>query len=266
MHVREAAAGALGEIGDVRAIGPLCSVLSGYSDGRAAADALVKIGPPAIEGVAAVLLGKPDIVDSREMAARVLGRIGNRAAVSSLIAALNSHVGFRSSCTPTDALVALGAQAIEPIAAALRDGDSRAAEVLMRIGTSEAVERVVDVLDSENQDVRSAAAHVLARAGDVRAVPQLVADLHSSEMWQRRYAAELLGWIASPKVIEPLVAALRDGSPDVKAAAVAAVGRVLDAGMRTPTEAVQSLIGLLGDQDQSVRRPSRPLITRPSNR
>ena len=162
MHVREAAARALGEIGDVRAIRPLCALLSGYSDGRAAAEALVKLGPPAIDDVASVLAGKPDIIGAREMAAKVLGLIGDARAVDPLVAALHSRVGFRSLCTPWDALVSIGAPAVPRLTSAMQGGDALVAGILVKIGTPAAMDALVAALMDEREEVRNAAALALA--------------------------------------------------------------------------------------------------------
>jgi HEAT repeat protein len=168
MGVREAAARALGEIGDVRAVGPLCSILSAYSDGRAAAEALVKFGAAAVEPVAAVLAGKPDTVKRRDMAAVVLGLIGDARGIGPLIAALQFPIGLVTRSVE-EALVRIGAPAVEALAAELREGKSRtagnAADILVKIGTPGAIEALSDALGSEKEEVRKEAEYALKRIG-----------------------------------------------------------------------------------------------------
>lgn len=160
MSVREAAARALGEIRDIRAVGPLCSILSAYSDGRAAAVALVKIGAPAVEQVAAVLASKPDIIKARETAAEVLGLIGDIRAIDPLIAALHFPVGLVGQPAHA-ALVRIGEPAVQALAAALRNDGLNAAAVLFEIGTPAAMEALKSALSDEKEVVRQCAAEVL---------------------------------------------------------------------------------------------------------
>jgi HEAT repeat protein len=160
MSIREAAAHALGEIRDVRAIGPLCSILSAYSDGHAAAVALVKIGAPAVEQVAAVLAGKPDIIKARETAAEVLGLIGDIRAIDPLIAALSFPIGLVGQPARA-ALVRIGEPSVAALAAALRNKQLNAAPVLFEIGTPAAMEALKNALSDEKQEVRQCVAEVL---------------------------------------------------------------------------------------------------------
>ncbi len=89
MNVRRAAAGALGEIG-APAIGPLVAAL-GDRDGEAAAGALGEIGAPAVKPLIAAL-GSPDLsIGVRKTVAGALGQIGDARAVKPLIAALKDR-------------------------------------------------------------------------------------------------------------------------------------------------------------------------------
>ena len=71
-HVRSDAPVALGKIGDARAVEPLCAALKDKDLRKSAADALVRIGPPAV----GPLCGALNDPDTRWWAAYALGTIG----------------------------------------------------------------------------------------------------------------------------------------------------------------------------------------------
>jgi HEAT repeat protein len=130
-----AAAIALGEIGDARAIAPLMAALRKTNDGasEAAVGALARIGAPAVGLLVAALKDWDD-------------RLCERAA---------------------GALVKVGAPAVEPLIAALKDWDDRlrerAAGALGQIGDARAVEPLIAKLGSCNWSVRNAAAKSLVK-------------------------------------------------------------------------------------------------------
>ena len=125
---QRSAAKALGEIGDVRAVGPLIAALLkqekeawvGVMVRSSAAEALGKIGDArAVEPLIHALKDEDDGV--RREAAEALGEIGDVRAVESLIQALKDEHVF----VQTSAAFALGkigdARAIEPLKKALND-------------------------------------------------------------------------------------------------------------------------------------------------
>ena len=240
--VREAAAKALGEIGDARAVEPLIAAslqdkgsvgdvkygFSGvsYRVRPAAAKALVSIGVPAVQPLIAAL-GDGD-EDVRRAAAGALGQIGDPRAVEPLIAALrdkNSDVRRRAA----EALGKLrDARAVDPLIAALKDQNmyacKAAAGALGQIGDPRAVEPLIAALSNENGDVRKAAAGALVKIG-VPAVEPLIAVLR----WDkdvRQAAAGALGQIGDARAVEPLITALKDKDKYVCLAAVKALGNL----------------------------------------
>ena len=139
--VRAAAAEALVKIGQP-AVAPLIAALGTVDDSAnaAAVDALVKIGRPAVEPLVAAL--KHSRSDVREAAAAALGQIGDTRAVEPLVAALK-HTDFRMNIYWSEkAIEALGkigdARAVAPLVAALGTVDdsanAAAAEALVKIG------------------------------------------------------------------------------------------------------------------------------------
>src|SRR5664280_1165637 len=112
-----AAADALGQIGDARAVDPLIAALKsgGWGMRTAAAGALGQIGAPAVEPLVAALTDRAG--DVRTAAARALAQIGDARAVEPLVAALTDRDGD----VRTAAAGALGqigdAGAVEPLVA-----------------------------------------------------------------------------------------------------------------------------------------------------
>ncbi|MGO8685772.1 MAG: HEAT repeat domain-containing protein [Candidatus Dormibacteria bacterium] len=189
------AAQALGRIGDVRAVEALIAALDRHENVcSSAAEALGRIGEArAVEPLIAALANFYESV--RRAAAEALGRIGDVRAIEALIAALHdrhesvrraatealARLGWRPDRTGTgvgywiaqdkwEECVKMGAPAIEPLAAVLRDVNWQrrraAAEALGRIGDTRAVEALVDTLAGDTfWGVRKAAAEALGLLG-----------------------------------------------------------------------------------------------------
>jgi len=137
-----------------------------------------------------------------------------------------------------------------------------AAEKLGLIGSASALPALLAVIRDardEDEDVRGAALRALARIKDPRAVPTLIEALASPETWlpprigeilvsigepaiaplqaelrrsrsehTRMWAAEILGWLEARSAAPTLIEALSDISPEVRARAAAALGRIKD--------------------------------------
>jgi len=87
--VREKAVEALSKIGDERTVKPLIAALHDFALRGEAANALIKIGKPAVKSLIVTLKDKEWIV--RQCAAEALGEIGEASAVEPLIAALKDE-------------------------------------------------------------------------------------------------------------------------------------------------------------------------------
>jgi HEAT repeat protein len=272
--VREAAAKALGRIGDAAAVPGLLAALrdESWQVREAAAEALGEIGAPAVPGLLAALrdadwqvrraaaaalreigdaaavpgllaaLRDADWVVRRE-AAEALGEIGDAAAVPGLLAALRD-ADWVVRREAAEALGEIGdAAAVPGLLAALRDADWVAAEALGRIGDAAAVPGLLAALGDADADVRRAAAAALGEIGDAAAVPGLLAALRDAD-W---VAAEALGRIGDAAAVPGLLAALGDTNADVRRAAAEALGEIGDAA------AVPGLLAALRDADWRVR-------------
>jgi hypothetical protein len=122
-------------------------------------------------------------------------------------------------------------RAVEPLIAALKDGDSRvrsnAAIALGEIGDTRAVEPLIAALKDGDSSVRSNAAIALGVIGDPRVEP-LIAALKDEDSWVRGYAAIALGEIGDARAVEPLIAALKDEDSSVRRYAAEALGVIGD--------------------------------------
>jgi HEAT repeat protein len=217
--IREAAAAALGEIGDAGAVEPLtaCALRESDTTVRVTAEsALVKIGAPAVEPLSAAL--KDSDYRVRKVAADTLGRIG-MSSVEPLISALkDDHFDVRLS----------------------------AAGALGQIGDDRALKPLIGALNDRNNTVRSAVASALGQIGDSRAVEPLIGASKDRNNTVRSAVAGALGQIGDARAVEPLIAALKDGDNNVRLAAASALGQIGDA------RAVEPLIVALADPDGAV--------------
>jgi HEAT repeat protein len=176
-----------------------------------------------------------------------------------------------------DRCVEIGAPAIEPLVALLRDRNAylRAAVIgtLTRIGTP-GVKPLIAALKHRESGVRRAAAKVLGQIGDARAVEPLVAALKADQVPNE--AAIALGQLGDARAVEPLIAALNSGSSVVEPEAARLLGRlggaravkaliaafnyrhfhtqVVDALVEIGPPAVNPLIAALNNDDEDVCR------------
>jgi HEAT repeat protein len=308
--VRQYILEALGNLGDQRAVEPIIAALRDankelrdlkedstdvYHTRKEAVRALGMLGhSDAVEPLIAALKDPQKAV--RDEAAAALSKIGDNA-VEPLLAALrdsDSDVRKRASealmalrYKPTDTTqralilianqdwddaVKLGAIAVEPLIAVLRDSKSNmrreVASALEKIGKV-AVEPLIIMLKDPNAEVRLCACSALRKIGDSRAVKPLITLLKDARSDVRHHAAEALTFlwyepadetqravmlVANQKwddavklgavAVDPLIAVLKDYASRVKAAE--ALGKIAD------ERAVQPLIEACTDHDAEV--------------
>jgi HEAT repeat protein len=227
-RVREAAASALGEIGDARAMEPLIAALKDHDSdvrqGAAGALDMMDWQPDQSENGATYWVAKGEW--SRCV------RIGE-AAVKPLIAALKGG-GLEAREDAAETLGQLGEPAVEPLIIALRDDDEVVREVVVgvleEIGDARAVEPLIVMLKDESWAVREAAVKALNRLGDARAVDPLIAMLKDESWGMREAAVKALGQIGDARAVEPLVAMLKDDDEDVREAAAEALEQLRRSG------------------------------------
>ena len=168
-----------------------------------AAEALVKIGEPAVERLIKILKDPSIHRDDRGVAAEALCMFDDARVVEALIEALKGDI-MRES-----AIKALGergdARAFEPlIQMALKDEYPsyirvQAVSALGKLGDARAVEPLIQVLKDESFSVQEAAAEAMGKIGDVRAVEPLTQALKDKHVLVQRAAKEALDKIRAKR-------------------------------------------------------------------
>ena len=258
--VRAAAAEALGMLGDREAFKPLLQALKDKDAHvcAAALKSLARVGKPA-HAIFLNALGEHSAV-VRAAAAEVLGMLGDRRDVVSLVRALKKD----EECVVREAVVRAlgrlgGKSVVEPLIQALADRDfsvrGAAAEALVRVGEP-AVEPLieqfndcVELLENEREMCTRIFPHVaavLGMVGDERAVGPLIRVLAVRNANARLAAAQALLCIGKPAA-KPLVKALMSRSCPVRRYAAEILGRIGGEGVVGP------LVQALKDNDGDVR-------------
>jgi len=244
--VRQAAAKALGRIRDCQAVEPLIAVVG---DGvqmvrQAAVYALGEIGDGRAVQVLVTALGEPD-AKMRKVAAEALGKTTDTRTLEPLVAALND--ADQEVCHATvDALVKSGQPAVEPLVNAFRGADQALGEAivaaLVRIGEP-ATEPLVAALRSESLEVGEFAAEALDRL-----CWQPDTDEAGAAYWIVKRQWQKCVGIGTPAV-RPLIVALQDRDANMRQAAAQTLGYIGD------KRAVEPLVAALSDEnDVDVRR------------
>ncbi len=211
-NVRARAASALEKIGDSRAVEPLIAALDRQDNQlcRRAAEALVRICTSNIEPLLETLKDISRGYRARSKVALVLGQIGDARAIEPLITALKRYQqDVRQAAT--EALGEIGdPRAVEPLIEALDQEDAflclPVAVALQKIGDPRAVEPLIKVLNDQDCDTGWRAASALGKLGDPRAVEPLIEALEQEDAFLCLSAAEALGKIGDPRALEPLLA------------------------------------------------------------
>jgi len=167
-EVQAAAASALGDLGDARAVEPLIQAFVHFGEWGAMgaiAEALGKLGDSrAVEP----LIGDYSLHNNWSGINRVveaLGKIGDPRAIEPLIQVMER--AEIDGSTIIDALVKLGSRSVEPLVRSLQNDDSwrrereRAATALGKLGGPRAVEALTRALQDKDMPVRRSAANAL---------------------------------------------------------------------------------------------------------
>ncbi len=228
--VRQSAADALGKIGQP-AVQPLIEAISdkNYHVRGYAADALGQIGDPQSVQPLIKALEDEDL-GVRVSAINALGKIGDPQAIQPLIKALSDR-DYSVRGLAASALGKIGQAAVEPLIKALSDRDSRvrisAIDILSQIGQP-AVQFLIKALEDEGISVRQSAARTLGQIGDSQAVQPLIKALSDRDSRVRQFAANALGKIGDPQAVQSLIKALKDENLPVRLSAASALGKIDD--------------------------------------
>ena len=226
------------------AVEPLIKALEDRDVDQSAADALWKIGKPAVEPLIGVLVGFSTVsVDDRRVrghATKSLGKIGDERAVEPLITVLEAELyeklGHHNA--NYEAVVALG-----------NIGDMRAVKPLTKIlgesyswvnpNFSHTVAEALDMLGWEPDTDELRVSYTLAtwnwhecvKLGELVVAP-MIRGLQENHDWSEPYA-RVLGKIGNTRAVEPLIEALKDRPEDgtywqTRAAVASALGMFKD--------------------------------------
>ena len=223
--------------------------------GSAAAPAVAELMPNLRDSQSAV----------RESAAHALEQIGSPAAKPAVPALLELLRSDDVSDVRRRAALALGridpasAQVVSDAAQALRDerdSSVRVSAAVLLVSSGAAARAVAPTLESaladDDHGVRLYAAAALAQSGQLTtALPVLLGGLDEEDAALRSEAAGLLAGVAPGQdaVVPALVRTLRDHSPDVRGAAVEALGQV----GKPALPALPAIWALIRDPDETVR-------------
>ena len=168
-----AAAKSLGQIGDQRAVQPLISHLENTNETvrQAISNSLADLGPLSVEPLIKVA-GDPNSL-VRQTAIGVLGKVGDKRAVTPLIAVLSER-GLRESAA--NALAELGEPLGKTFVKALH-GDRPSLEQMTAGKDPRFVEQLLNTLGDQEPSVQKDAALALGQMCDGRAVPWLIQAL-----------------------------------------------------------------------------------------
>jgi len=180
----------------------------------------------------------------RYNAARVLGEMGDFAAVEPLIDVLKNDKNGSVRLYAARALGELGdTTATIPLIESLREDRNvdvrvRAARALGRLGGGIVVEPLVEALNDENPQVCITATDALIEIGDV-ATDALIGILFHEKVNVRCDATRALGEIGNKKCVEHIIKMLKDEWVNVRIYAVTSLGKLED------TSAVPALIEVM---------------------
>lgn len=248
--MRGIAADTLGKMKDPRVVEPLIAALQD-SDAHVREHVVIALGiikdPRAVEALIAVL--RDPVSNVRREAAASLGEMKDPRAADALIVAFkDSDVNVRGKAA--EAVVSIGAPAVEPLLAALTESDANvracAAITLGEIKDPRSVDALIATLKDADAKVRGWAAVSLGAITDHRALESLMAALKDANAGVRVYAARSLSVFKDPRAIDDLIAAFKD--PEASVRGWAARG-LIDIG----ASAVEPLSAALKDADASVR-------------
>jgi HEAT repeat protein len=190
-------------------------------------------------------------------AARVLGQLGHQRAVEPLIATLRDQ-GNRLTVfqAVTQALVQIGAAAVEPLITALENPHEHwrvrntVPFLLGRIGDPRAVRPLIWALGDPSYWVHGGASEALVRIG-TDAVSLLIAALDHPRATIRRGSAVALGQIGDRRAVAPLNSKLKDEEPWVRESSARALGHIGDA------RSIFELHTLLDENQGAVRQAAK---------
>jgi HEAT repeat protein len=252
LETRQAAAVALGRIGDRRATAALVAALSDREMAVPAAGALARIGDANAFEPLIDLLGDPD-AGIRQSAIAALNSIGHPS-MPGRIAALvtDSDPIVRESALKVAGYFGYS-ECLDGMMACCHDPHDTvrrtAVEQLAFFDDPRVVEPLFESLTDDVASVRAAAASTLARVEHPSRVDALLSALSDSDSWVRYVTLKSLAAVGATRTLPNVVACLQhDAAPHVRLAAIEVVGRL------TPPAAVEILEPLTRSTNKDIAR------------
>jgi HEAT repeat protein len=194
----------------------------------------------------------------RKTAVEALVTVGGAVVITGLLQQLSSHDNAGARNSAIEALVQIGAEAVDALLALLEmpDPDVRKfiVDILGEIRDPRAVQALIMRLEDPDENIRVASAEALGKIKDRRAVDALLGCLsRSGEGWLDYAAAEALGAIGDERALGPLLAAL--GRSSLREPVLEALGRIGSVDTLSP------IIAGLADPLRIVREVSMTALT-----
>jgi HEAT repeat protein len=252
LETRQAAAVALGRIGDRRATAALVAALDDQELAVAAAGALARIGDPDAFDALIDLLGERDTA-VRQSVIAALNSIGHPDMPRRIVERLDSP----DSTVRESALRIAGyfgyPECLDRVLAACRDAAENerrtAVEQLAFFEDPRIPDLLVELLRDDAASVRAAAASTLARVDHPSRVKALLDSLKDPDPRVRYWILRSLGAIGAAGSHDAVVARLKhDSAPHVRLAAIDVIGRL------KPPDALDILVPLTRSPNQDIAR------------
>lgn len=250
-ELRHAALAALAKLGDRRAVRPLVHYGLNHPHSKFLAyDAVMKLNEEAVlDLLDALNSSDPGLVLESVV---LLGRLKSAKAVPVLIQVIETRSAlFRSHAAESLGQIA-DRRAVGALVPLLKDADPgvrvNAAAALVRIPDKQCVDPLRNALNDEDEDVRIHALQALAEIGDTRAVPAILERLDDRSPAVQVVAAEALGQCGDARAVEPLLERLKSDDEAILLRAISALRRLKD------VRSAQALVGLLTDERDVVRQ------------
>lgn len=189
--------------------------------------------------------GRPEL---REKAATALGEMGDLRAVDGLHGSMMRDEKIEVRRSAEKALTVMA----HHVSKGLKDPDpdvrEMTADQLGKIRDPYPVPALIEALCDEESVVRESAANSLGIIGDRSATQPLIKLLKDRRGYVRKHAAHALGVLKDPQAVDALIAAARDEQWFVRADAAWALGQI------GSDKALKILMALFNDQDRNVRQ------------
>jgi HEAT repeat protein len=260
LETRQAAAVALGRIGDRRATAALVAALQDREIVVAAAGALARIGDAKAFEPLVALLGDSEAA-VRQSAVAALNSIGHPDMPRRIAALLrDAEPMVRESALKVAGYFGYPECLVSVLACCHDENQSvrrTAVEQLSFFGDSSVFDTLTGILERDTPPVRAAAVTALMRVEHPGRLGALLRALDDEDAWVRYVAVKALGAVADTHAVGPVLARLdQDPAPHVRLAAVEAIGQL------RPAQALDILRPLTQSSNEDIARAAIAALSR----